>query len=65
MLEAGKAKEMTRGEWLKWLDQIETSLVRAEAARKDIDLVIVLRLSQEIAKERIKELEKDGGKTQV
>lgn len=56
---------MTRDEWLKWLDQIETSLVRAEAARKDIDLVIVLRLAQEIAKERIKELEKDGGKTQV
>lgn len=51
---------MTRGEWLKWLDQIETSLVRVEAARKDIDLVIVLRLAQEIAKERIKELEKDG-----
>lgn len=51
---------MTHDEWVKWLDQLENSLVRAESARKDVDLIVILRLAHAIAKERVKESEKNG-----
>ncbi len=46
---------MTHEEAVKWLEQIENSLTRAEQAKKDIDLIILLRLAYELAKEREKE----------
>lgn len=46
---------MTHEEAVKWLDQLETSLARAEQGKKDIDLVILLRLAYELAKEKEKE----------
>ena len=46
---------MTHDEWVKWCDQLENSLVRAESARKDVDLIVMLRLAHQIAKERVKE----------
>ena len=45
---------MTHDEWVKWADQIENSLVRAESSRKDVDLIVILRLAYQIAKERVK-----------
>jgi len=51
---------MTRKEWAEIVDQLENSLVRAEEARKDIDLIVLLRLAHKISKERLKEAEKDG-----
>ena len=45
---------MKHEEAVKWLDQIETSLVRAEKAKKDIDTIILLRLAYEILKEKVK-----------
>lgn len=46
---------MTHDEWVKWADQIENSLVRAESSRKDVDLIVMLRLALKIAVERVKE----------
>ena len=53
---------MTHDDWRRWADQIETSLARAEKARKDIDLLILLRFAQKVAIEGLKktEGEKDG-----
>ena len=48
---------MTHNEWVKWCDQLETSLTRATLYKKDDDLRIVLRLAWEIAKEQTKKTE--------
>ncbi len=48
---------MTHDEWVHWTDQLENSLVRAETARKDIDLIVVLRMAYAIAKENMKKTE--------
>ncbi len=56
-------EKMTRKEWAEMVDQLENSLVRAEGARKDIDLLILLRMAHKIAKERLKVEENDGRKT--
>lgn len=52
---------MTHDEWAKWADQLENSLVRAETARKDVELIVVLRLAYQIAKDKTKETKKNGG----
>lgn len=46
---------MTHDEWVRWLDQIESSLVRAETAKKDIDIIVMLRLAYQICKDQVKE----------
>ena len=46
---------MTREELAKIADQLETSLVRATEAKKDIDLIVVLRALYEMAKDKLKE----------
>lgn len=46
---------MTHEDWVKWTDQIETSLARAEAAGKDKDLIVLLRLAWQIGRDRLKE----------
>ena len=51
---------MKREEWVKWTDQIENSLVRAEKAGKDNDIIILLRLAWQIGRDHIKEDKKDG-----
>lgn len=51
---------MTHDQWVKWTDQLESSLVRAETAKKDLDLIVVLRLAYNICKERTKETEGKG-----
>lgn len=45
---------MTHDEKVKWLDQLESSLVRAETSRKDVDLIVALRLLYQIMKEEVK-----------
>ena len=52
---------MTHDEWVRWLDQIESSLVRAETAKKDIDLLVVLRLAYQICKDQVKGTEQKKG----
>ncbi len=32
---------------VKWLDTMESALVRAETARKDIDLILMMRLERD------------------
>lgn len=46
---------MTHDEAVKWLEQIEKSLSRAEAARKDVDVIVLLRLAYSLIKEKEKE----------
>ena len=48
---------MKHDEWVRWCDQLEDSLVRAETAKKDRDLLVVLRLAYQIAKEQTKKTE--------
>ena len=45
---------MTHDEWVRWLDQIESSLVRAETAKKDRDIIVMLRLAYQICKDQVK-----------
>ena len=45
---------MTHDEWVRWLDQIESSLVRAETAKKDRDIIVMLRLAYQIRKDQVK-----------
>ena len=51
---------MTKEELARIADQLETSLVRATEAKKDIDLIVVLRAMLEMAKEKLKEDERNG-----
>lgn len=51
---------MTHEDWVKWADQLENSLVRAETAKKDKDLALILLFGMEIAKDKMKESEHDG-----
>lgn len=45
----------------KWLDEIETALVRAETAKKDLDLLVVMRAVREILEHEVrKETEWDS-----
>ena len=50
---------MTHKEVIDWLEQIEDSLTRAETARKDVDLIVLLRLAYRLTKEKEKELRDD------
>ena len=52
---------MTHDEWVRWLDQIESSLVRAETAKKDIDTIVMLRLAYQICKDQVKGTEPKKG----
>lgn len=38
---------MNHDKAVKWLDEIESALVRAESARKDIDLILMMRLERD------------------
>lgn len=49
---------MTHDDWVKWCDQLENSLVRAETAMKDRDLIVVLRMLYQISQEKVKETRK-------
>lgn len=51
---------MTHEEWVKWTDQTENSLVRAEKSGKDKDIIVLLRLAYQICKDHIKEDKKNG-----
>lgn len=44
---------MKHDEWVKWTDQLESSLMRAETSMKDRDLLVVLRLAYQISKEQM------------
>ena len=46
---------MKHDDWVKWLDQLESSLVRAETAKKDIDILLLLRFAFQVVKEKVKE----------
>ena len=60
-LQDGKeAEEMTMAELAEALDKLETSLLRAEEGKKDVDLIVVLRIAHKMAKERLKEIEQNG-----
>ena len=45
---------MTHEEWVKWTDQIENSLVRAETSGKDKDIIVLLRLAWQIGRDHLK-----------
>lgn len=47
--------KMKHADLVEWVDQLETSLSRAEMYKKDIDLIVCLRLLYTIMKERLKE----------
>lgn len=46
---------MQHSDIIKWIEQIEDSLTRAEIGKKDRDLIVVLRLLYAVLKEREKE----------
>lgn len=45
---------MTHDEKVKYLDQLENSLVRAESSRKDVDLLVCLRALYSLFKDEVK-----------
>ena len=45
---------MNHDKAVKWLDKLESALVRAETARKDIDLILVMRLLREELEEDVR-----------
>ena len=47
---------MQHSDIIKWMEQIEDSLTRAEIGKKDRDLIVVLRLLYAV----LKEWEKDA-----
>lgn len=49
---------MNHDKAVKWLDTIESALVRAETARKDIDLILVMRILREELEEDVREKER-------
>ena len=56
MLKGREARqEVTHEDWVMWTDQIENSLTRAEAAGKDKDLIVLLRLAWQIGRDHLKE----------
>lgn len=56
MLKGREARqEVTHEDWVMWTDQIENSLARAEAAGKDKDLIVLLRLAWQIGRDHLKE----------
>ena len=44
---------MTREELSKWVDELETCLLRAERGKKDKDLLMVLRWAHKEAKDEL------------
>lgn len=46
--------EMTHEKKVKWLDEIESALVRAETARKDIDIILLMRLARDILESEVR-----------
>lgn len=42
----------------KWLDTLESALVIAEGARKDMDLILVMRIIRDILKEEVRKNDK-------
>jgi hypothetical protein len=46
---------MNHDKAVKWLDEIESALVRAETARKDIDLILVMRILREELEEDVRQ----------
>ena len=46
---------MKHDDWVKWCDQMETSLTRATINKKDGDLTMILRLAWEICVDKVKE----------
>ena len=55
MLKGREARqEVTHEDWVMWTDQIENSLARAEAAGKDKDLIVLLRLAWQVGIEHIR-----------
>ena len=45
---------MKREEAVKYLDQLQDCLLRAETARKDIDLIVALRVCYELLEAYVK-----------
>lgn len=46
--------KMTHDEKVKILDQLENSLVRAETSRKDVDLLVCLKVLYSLFKDEVK-----------
>ena len=44
---------MTHEDWVRYTDQLENSLARAEEAKKDNDIIVLLRMAYQICKERM------------
>ena len=45
---------MTQEEKARYLDQLETSCVRAETGKKDVDLIVALRALYKLYEEAVK-----------
>lgn len=45
---------------IKWLDQLESALVRAEKARKDIDLLLIMRAMRDLLEEEVKKMHENS-----
>lgn len=51
-----EGRVMKREEAVKYLDQLQDCLLRAETARKDIDLIVALRVCYELLETYVKSL---------
>ena len=45
---------MTHEKKVKWLDEIESALVRAETARKDLDIILLMRFVRDYLESEVK-----------
>ena len=45
---------MTHEKNVKWLDEIESALVRAETARKDLDIILLMRFVRDYLESEVK-----------
>lgn len=45
---------MTHEKEVKWLDEIESALVRAETARKDLDIILLMRFVRDYLESEVK-----------
>ena len=60
-----KVNTMKHEDEIRLLDEVEVACVRAEKARKDVDLLVALRVLYKLLEERVKEDERrdENGKS--
>ena len=54
-----KGDSMKHEDAVEWLDEMESALVRAEMARKDIDLIVTMRAVRKMLESEVRNVRKE------